>query len=521
MSVYAAEENISTYDDEEMDEAWPKEIEDAKAAIESALEAFEVSNYTTEGEMMNMAKAALKGSQVIVQRVEVNIYYPATTTAEGILYAYFSLSYNGKPYSCETSKAIPMVNAQDVANIDKDHAAVKAEIDKVTATNKTTTEELLNIARAAVKNGTTVVWGPDLKMTKADFEQDGFIRGTLFLTLNKERRTIFVNKKIPMFVRKIPTNKISVCKEEWEILRIVNVERAKEGATPVLMTSGLQEAGNIREKELSQKYSHIRPNGKSCFTAISKKFQSGRMGENIALQQGYRTDNMPFPQIFMNGWMNSPGHRRNILDKKFGYIGVGFYETDSDTRSRKWAVQIFTSGLSIKSWTTSSGKTNFEDEVAMMKEYLICTDSNGVKSYMPLDTAYMTKTKIGYTMKLYWGSTVTLSIGKENAGKELDKPVVKKPSFSKKPKAAKKGFTVYWKKVKDVSGYEISYSTSSKFTKKTTKSKVVKKASSTKLTVNKLKAKKKYYVRIRAYKTVKGVKYYSEWSAKQSVVTKK
>lgn len=74
----------------------------------------------------------------------------------------------------------------------------------------------------------------------------------------------------------------------------------------------------------------------------------------------------------------------------------------------------------------------------MMEEYLICTDSNGVKSYMPLDTAYMKKTKTGYAMQLYCGSSVTLSIGKENAGKELDQPVVKKNSFSKKPKAAKK-----------------------------------------------------------------------------------
>lgn len=72
-----------------------------------------------------------------------------------------------------------------------------------------------------------------------------------------------------------------------------------------------------------------------------------------------------------------------------------------------------------------------------------------------------------------------------------------------------------------MSGYEVSYSTSGKFTDKTTDSKVVKKASKTKLTVKKLKAKKKYYVRIRTYKTVDGINYYSKWSAKKSVVTKK
>lgn len=96
----------------------------------------------------------------------------------------------------------------------------------------------------------------------------------------------------------------------------------------------------------------------------------------------------------MNSWMNSKGHGENLLDRRYGYIGVGFYETGSAVRSRKWSVQIFASGPNIKSWATSSGKTNFEDEDAMMEEYLICTDSNGVKSYMPLDTAYMKKTKI-------------------------------------------------------------------------------------------------------------------------------
>lgn len=58
---------------------------------------------------------------------------------------------------------------------------------------------------------------------------------------------------------------------------------------------------------------------------------------------------MPFPQRFMNSWMNSKGHRENILDRRYGYVGVGFYETSSAVRSRKWSVQIFASGPNIKS----------------------------------------------------------------------------------------------------------------------------------------------------------------------------
>ena len=88
----------------------------------------------------------------------------------------------------------------------------------------------------------------------------------------------------------------------------------------------------------------------------------------------------------------------------------------------------------------------------------------------------------------------------------------------KKIKKAKKSLKVSWKKVKDVSGYQIQYSTSSKF--KGAKKITIKKAGITSKTIKKLKAKKKYYVRIRTYKIVNGKKKYSSWSKKKSQKTK-
>ena len=100
--------------------------------------------------------------------------------------------------------------------------------------------------------------------------------------------------------------------------------------------------------------------------------------------------------------------------------------------------------------------------------------------------------------------------------------IVPKTTKITKLKATAKGFQMVWKKQKaSTTGYQIQYSTSKKFTKKTTKVKAVKKTSTTKLTVRKLKAKKKYYVRIRTYKTVKGRKYYSGWSKTRTVRTGK
>jgi len=99
--------------------------------------------------------------------------------------------------------------------------------------------------------------------------------------------------------------------------------------------------------------------------------------------------------------------------------------------------------------------------------------------------------------------------------------IVPKAPIIKKPVAAKKAITVKWAKGKkaQVTGYEVLTATNKKFTKgkKTTK---VKKYSQASVKVKKLKAKKTYYVKVRTYKTVKGVKYYSAWSKVKTVKTK-
>ena len=98
---------------------------------------------------------------------------------------------------------------------------------------------------------------------------------------------------------------------------------------------------------------------------------------------------------------------------------------------------------------------------------------------------------------------------------------VQKPNKTsvKKSKAKKGSVELTWSKAKGVKGYEIQLATDKKF-KKNKKTATVKKRKTTKITVKKLKAKKKYYVRIRTYKTVNGKKVYSSWSKVKSVKTK-
>ena len=98
---------------------------------------------------------------------------------------------------------------------------------------------------------------------------------------------------------------------------------------------------------------------------------------------------------------------------------------------------------------------------------------------------------------------------------------IQKPNKTsvKKSKAKKGSVELTWSKTKGVKGYEIQVATDKKF-KKNKKTVTIKKQKTTKTTVKKLKANKKYYVRVRTYKIVNGKKVYSSWSKVKSVKTK-
>ena len=84
-------------------------------------------------------------------------------------------------------------------------------------------------------------------------------------------------------------------------------------------------------------------------------------------------------------------------------------------------------------------------------------------------------------------------------------------------KAQSKAFTVKWKKKSGITGYQIQYSTNSKFKKKDSKTIKVKQVKTKSKRIKGLKVAKKYYVRVRTYKLVKKKSYYSSWSKKKSV----
>lgn len=115
------------------------------------------------------------------------------------------------------------------------------------------------------------------------------------------------------------------------VFDLVNKERKAAGLGAVTLSEELCKTADIRAKEIVKSFSHTRPNGTSCFTAFKENGITYRYaGENIAYGQKTATE-------VMNGWMNSAGHRANILGKNFGKIGISCYEYGG----RKYWVQLF------------------------------------------------------------------------------------------------------------------------------------------------------------------------------------
>ena len=108
-----------------------------------------------------------------------------------------------------------------------------------------------------------------------------------------------------------------------EVVRLVNEERAKAGLPALTVDRGAASAAQVRAKEIERSFSHTRPDGSSFNSALTEAGVNFRgAGENIAYGQNS-------PEKVMEGWMNSSGHRANILNSSYTSIGVGHYQNTS------------------------------------------------------------------------------------------------------------------------------------------------------------------------------------------------
>lgn len=124
----------------------------------------------------------------------------------------------------------------------------------------------------------------------------------------------------PGQVLTVPEVDASVIAFENEVIRLVNEIRAESGLKPLLVNWELSRVARFKSQDMvdNRYFSHTSPIYGSPFQMIRDFGLSFRTaGENIAY--GQRT-----PQAVVNAWMNSSGHRANILNASYTQIGVGY-----------------------------------------------------------------------------------------------------------------------------------------------------------------------------------------------------
>ena len=115
---------------------------------------------------------------------------------------------------------------------------------------------------------------------------------------------------------------------------IANAARAEAGLSALSYDGVLSSLASVRAAEAAQSFSHTRPDDRSCFSILDDNaVVYMTCGENIAA--GQQTE-----QEVMNAWLNSPGHRANILNGAFHKVGLGYFDA-GDAYGRYW-VTIFT-----------------------------------------------------------------------------------------------------------------------------------------------------------------------------------
>ena len=249
-----------------------------------------------------------------------------------------------------------------------------------------------------------------------------------------------------------------------------------------------------------------------------------------------------------------PALSRISISKASVTLSTSTYAYDGKTKTPSVTVKV--NGKTLKKGTdyTVSYSNNTKVGTATVKITGKGNYTGSVSKTYSIKNNFKKATVSGISNKSYTGKNITQSITVKYNGKTLKKGTDYTVSYSssksigtatvkiagkgsytgtitktfkinpakqeiQKLTAKSKAFFVDWAQKGSATGYEIQYATNSKFTsaKKVT---ITNNKTDTK-TISKLSGKKKYYVRVRSYTTVKGTKYYGAWSASKSVTTKK
>lgn len=369
------------------------------ALMKSALKEFSVTSKTTGDEVLSAINAAaIHGTKAVWDK---NYKYNApTANNQGSIDGNIIIFLGDKKDFFKAHKTLPIDGSEADASIDADFSTLSKALHNHVATNKTTQQELISIAEGSIKNGSKLTLTGFTK-TDATYEKEGKVVISFNLENEGRRRAPRIALRMAKLRPELPTG-ISINQDEWEVLRLTNIERFKAKRAPLAIVTPLQDAGDIRAREIVSdcREDHLRPDGSNFYTAIDSSFISYRsLGENACA-------GAQVPSVAIDRWMHSPGHKANMLNPEFCYFGAGMHAVGS----MKYWIQLFVGGNDIINAESSTGSTHFDSVVDMEEAYLICNTGEGVKAYVPLDDDYMIKDGNKYTIHLK-GVSVTVTVG--------------------------------------------------------------------------------------------------------------
>ena len=267
-------------------------------------ESYTISENTNSGSYANAANLKWASSDSNVATVSKGSANKATITAKGAGTAYIKITlYNGLTAQCKvTVKPAP-------TSVKVNPSSVTLGVgESYTISENTNSGSYANAANLKwTSTNSNVVTVTKRSANKATITAKG--AGTAYI-------------KITLYNGKTARCKVTVKEDPYaeKVLEIVNDERVKAGKKPIAARADLTELANIRVKELTEKFSHERPDGTTVFKlARERGIVYGSMAENIAMGQGT-------PESVMNAWLDSQAHRNNILSSSYTYVGIAHYK---------------------------------------------------------------------------------------------------------------------------------------------------------------------------------------------------
>ncbi|MBO5217255.1 MAG: hypothetical protein J6B41_05870 [Alistipes sp.] len=374
-----------------------------RVLMEAALRDFDTTAKTTPEEILAaLNAAATHGTQAAWG--DKFAYDAPSSNSRGSIVGDIIISLGDKRAIISAHKVLPIDGTPDDAAVDADFSAILRALKAHKVTKNTTEQELMAIANAAIKNDSKLTC-TGFSVSLPDYDREGKVVLNMELELNGKTR-------IPRFAASLPKEERrlenfpdgwSVNYDEWEVLRLTNIERHKKGVGPLIMAPELITTADLRAKEITQEYSHTRPNGSPFYVAIDHVFILNKItGENIAKMA-------KTPEQVVTAWMNSPGHRANILKEAFTYFGCGV----AVNRDVKHWVQLFATGGGMVTAKTSNGVYHFETIEQMEQAIVICTTNEGYTGYIPLEADCMIRNGNSFTYKLE-GTSITVTVANIN-----------------------------------------------------------------------------------------------------------